>query len=1005
MRDLTNIAPHRGLLTYDDWNNCLFRATFSVDPNEPNAREPVTHIDTSDEFIFNAAERYASGVRQEGLLDRFEQLVGGALRSDSIDMCIEWPENEFGLPSVYAILFYLCRVAAMQEGFEDSGFYEKLKEQTGYPHRTTSKLAATWERLRDWLSPRHDYRPLKLPTYPAWKQIGTTLGLTFPRGRDAKALLKLLGSHSELSLATLTFDSVRHLFRTVENLRPFTRGFREVFENFEESVDSSAVPMAKRTHHPFWRAVLAAQRELEAASPAGAVGFGIHEPEEDDAQAFLVATSKDAIGKYTFEPWPQILEEGDGVLFLEGNADAPLREVFGGKNSAPAFSRLQRAARTGVLPLTGAFIHDPGKRFPRLLRWSPEVALSLADAVLFRGSPPEGFAPTEFRLGGLEGWRLGASLGKASVAGPLPDTFLLRLRGGIRAGRGAYLAALGFLPEVIVPGALTVELGGDTLVANGKDVAWRFVREPKPDPGTLRATLSDGRILEKAVSFVSTAFPGSYGVPSEKSGFVEWGGPRADLETHSYCVDVRQREAGNESWDGSTPADVSKRNAAFDVQSSNRLYFGLAKGVFTRNQRAGFPLGFDLLELRAGTPRLSWSEEYATPAPPNPHLVKDEKLKSQWHHLFDHAFEQGVIPEPHVSAFAKVRKPSSRAVCVPVEPELPRRTFKQPHRQQQVHLSTEAWLVRPSTPRPLLAVLDAVAKNRKHGLPERELLELCAASLGNGTVAEQWHLIRALCESAILTPHHSGQWSGRSYYAVKPHLRVHHASEGWVATLAGLTDAATQRRVAGELEVKGGAAMPALMSGDGSIQVPRWRFQELEAALSASAQLGLGETRFVPRVGDVTEPLLDLVRRIPLARRPDELPRTQRPPRCFDWSQGAFSCTKRAHSIELWWVVRPGHADVYVLEQGGKPVASFFSRTVALLAAHALRGEPPWSSEGRDLRMRPGRYLPLPLSRILAFSGDSLPGSDSGSYCYHFASEALLKTVTARLGFTTGAER
>ncbi|RKH64615.1 hypothetical protein D7V93_07120 [Corallococcus llansteffanensis] len=89
------------LLTYDDWNRCLFRATFSVDANEPNAREPVTHIDTSDEFIFNAAERYAPGVRQAGLLDRFNQLVGGALRSDSIDTCLKWPEKEIGLPSVY----------------------------------------------------------------------------------------------------------------------------------------------------------------------------------------------------------------------------------------------------------------------------------------------------------------------------------------------------------------------------------------------------------------------------------------------------------------------------------------------------------------------------------------------------------------------------------------------------------------------------------------------------------------------------------------------------------------------------------------------------------------------------------------------------------------------------------------------------------------------------------------------------------------------------------------
>ncbi|WP_434300170.1 hypothetical protein [Corallococcus exiguus] len=1001
---MTNIAPHQGLLTYDDWNNCLFRARFAVEPNEPNAREPVTHIDTSDEFLFTAAARYAPDVSQEGLLQRFETLVGGALRSESIDACVKWTVNNHGLPGIYAVLFYLCRVASMQDGFESKGFYDKLSEQTGSTHSGSTRLAATWEDLQKWLARRQGYRPLELPIYPQFKQIGTTLGLTFPRGRDATALRKLLGSHPDLSLATLSFESVRNLFRTKGTLLQFTLGFRSVLEDFEKAVDSGTGPMVKRIRHPFWRAVLTAQREIEAAGPEGTAGFAIHEPEEDDAQAFLVAREGDAIGKYTFERWPAALEEGEGYLLWEGNPDAPVREVFAGKPPGPFFARLWRAARTRVLPLTGAFIHDSGKKFPRLLRWDPDVALSLADAVLFRGNPPEGFEPTEFKVGGFEGWRLGASLGKERTSEPLPDAFLLRLRGGIRAGRGEYLAAQGFLPEVIVPSAVTVELVGDTPATKEKEGVWRFVHEPKPEPGTLRATLSDGRILEQAVSFVRAAHSGSCGEPPDKSGFVEWGGPQANSEHRSYCADVRQREASNESWDGSTRAEVSKRTVVFDVQSSNRIYFGLAKGVFTQSQRVGFPLGFDLFMLRAGTPRMSWSEEYATDATVNPHLVKDQKLKDLWHDLVDRAREQGVIPENRVSAFAKVRKPSSRAVCVHVDPELPRRTFKQP-RRQQVPPDTGAQQVRASTPRTLLAVLDAVAKNRKNGLPERELLELCASSLRNSTVAEQWHLVHALCESAILTPHHSGQWSGRSYYAVKPHLRLHQAAVGWIATLAGLTDAATRGRVAGEFERNGCTAMPEIMSGDGSIQVPRWHFQELETVLSAGEQLRLGGTWFVPRIEDVTEQLPELVRRIPPARRPDALPRAQRL-RCFDWSQGAFSRTRRGdQDVELWRVVRHAQADEYVLEQCGKPVASFFSRTVAILAAHALRGELPWASEGRDLRMKPGRYLPLPLARILAFSGESLPGADNGAYFYHFASEALLRTVTARMGFATGADR
>ncbi len=1002
---MTNIPRHQELLSYDSWNNHLLRATFSVERNAPNAREPVTYIDTSTEFLIALGGRIAPDTRKEQLLKLFEELVGGELRNKSIDACVKWTLNEYGLPSAFGILFYLCRVASVQDRFEDKGFYEALKKQTGYQHRGTTKLAETWEKLQEWLSNRTGYRPLELPTYPSFAQIGTTLGLTFPRGRDASALREFLGNHPELSLATLTFESVRHLFNPAGAFRGFTQGFRDVFEAFEESVDSGTVPMAELARHPFWRAVLSAQREIEAASPEGAIGFSIYEPEEDESQAFLVAPAGVSLGKYTTAPWPDVLEEGEEVLLSDGDANTPLLEVFENtKPSSSSFSRLSRAIRTRVLPLNGASIHDPGKRFPRLLRWSSEVALSLADAVLFRGDPPSGFAPTELRVGGLEGWRLAVPLEAASVAGPLPDALLLRLRGGIRAGRGTWLAAMGFLPEVIVPGATAVELVGNAPAAKGKDGAWRFVREPTPGNWTLRATLSDGRQLQQAVEFVSTAFAGSYGMPPERSGFVEWGGPASASEHHAYCADVRQREVDNESWDGSMRAEALQAAFAFDVRASNRVYFGLAKGVFTRIQRPGFPLGVDLIELRAGSPRMSWSEEYTPPPPQEIHLVSDPKLKDRWTKLVEHALEQKVIPPEHVRNFDRVRKPRSRTVFVTVEPELRRRVFKEP-RPQQEPPDTGVQSTRPYARRTLLDVLDAVAKHRKNGLPERELLELCASSLGGGKTAEQWHLIRALCESTILTPHHSGHWSGRSYYAVLPHLRLHQSSGGWIATLAGLIDAATQRRVARSLEKEGGASMPALTSGDGSIQVPRWRFQELETVLRVGVQqFGLGVTQFVPRVEAVTESLLALIQRIPPARRPEAFPRTGQL-RCFDWSQGIFTRTRREHAVELWRVARHAHADEYVLEQDGKPIVSFFSRTVAILAAHALRGESPWSSEGRDLQMKPGRYLPLPLSRVLALSGESLPGPDEGSYFYHFASEPLLRAVTARLGFATGAER
>ncbi len=998
---MTNISRHHELLSYNSWNNHLFRATFYVEGNAPNTLEPVTHIDTSDDFIVTVGTRFAPGAGKEQLLKRFDEVVGRELRSNPIDTCVEWTLNESGLPGTYAVLFYLCRVASMQDRFEVTGFYEKLRMQTGFQHRTTSKLADTWERLQDWLSRKPGYRPLELPRYPAFTQIGTTLGLTFPRGSDATALRGLLGSKPELSLATLSFKRVRDLFLK-GNLRHFTHGFRDVFEDFERSVDSGDVPIAELARHPFWRAVLRAQREIETASPEGAVGFAIYEPEED-AQAFLVATERLSPGKYTSEPWQGVLEEGEGVLLSDGDANVPLREAFESTKPFPPFSRLRRAISTRVLPLTGAYIHDPGKRFPRLLRWSHEVALSLADAVLFRGGPPSGFAPTELRVGGLEGWGLAAPIEKASSAGPLPDAFLMRLRGGIRAGRGTWLAAMGFLPEVIVPDATKVELVGGAPTRKDKDGAWRFTREPTAKKWTLRAVLSDGRTLQQEVEFVGTAFTGSYGVPPEKSGFVEWCGPPSISEHPSYCVDVRQREVENESWDGSLTAQASQTAIAFDTQSSHRVYFGLAKGVFTRSQRAGFPLGVDLLELKTGTPRVTWSQEYATSPSLKIHLVTDQKLKDQWTMLVGHALEQKVIPQGYVQAFARVRKPRPREDFVHVEPELRRRTFKQPRRQYEP-ADTGMQLARPSAPRTLLDVLDAVAKHRKNGLSEPELLELCASALG-GTRAEQWHLVRTLCESAILTPHHSGQWSGRSYYAVKPHLRLHHAFGGWIATLAGLTDTALQRRAARRLEEKGGAVMPALTSADGRIQVSRWRFQELEAVLSVGMQeLGLEVARFVPRVEAVTDSLLALVERIPRARKPDELPRADRP-RCFDWSQGAFSRSRREHVVELWRIARYGQADQYVLERNEKPVASFFSRTVAILAAYALRRESPWLFEGRDLQMRPGCYLPLPLSRILAFSGESLPGWDNSAYFYYFASEALFRAITARLGFATGADR
>jgi len=168
------------------------------------------------------------------------------------------------------------------------------------------------------------------------------------------------------------------------------------------------------------------------------------------------------------------------------------------------------------------------------------------------------------------------------------------------------------------------------------------------------------------------------------------------------------------------------------------------------------------------------------------------------------------------------------------------------------------------------------------------------------------------------------------------------------------------------------------------------------------SELGLATTRFVPRLEAVTYDLRALLDRIPDARRPKELPRADRL-RAFDWVNGVFAREQRQHSIEIWRVARHNQADEYVLEQDGRPLASFFSRTISILVAHVLRGELPWESQERAVRMKPGRFLPLPVSRVLALSSEALPGTQGGSYVYHLANDALLDVVTSGLGLGAGA--
>jgi hypothetical protein len=989
------------LWTYEQWSEALFKATFGHDASRESP--PVTHIDASDDFLVHAGQRVDPNTSAGDLINSFETTVGRELKNEPIDRALHWSFTTWDTPSVFAILFYLCRVAASQEGFEEKGFYAALRAKTGSKEHThTTKLADSWRAIQTWLSQNPNrFRQLDLPTRPSYKQIGTTLGLAFPRAKDAAALRELLGRHDELSLSALRVDQVRALFKTNSGMSAFTSAFARVLTDFEELVDGGTANDSDIGGHPFWRAVLAAQRSLEEGAQRHRLGFGIFEP-ETDCQVFLSAPIDAECGEYVIHQWGELPDE-EGVLASGDDATRPVAEAFSGRTLQQNFSALRRAVRSGVLNLSSSSIQEFGRAFSRLLRWNPDIARSLADAVLFRGaSPPAGFGGQRLPIANLEGWSLAArDKSSEQTAGPLPESLLLRLRGGVPAGRGAWLAAMGFLPEVVVMGAKSVTLVAEESKVQAEQSAttevWRLRDEPRPGTWTLRAELVDNRVLQRRVEFATTAYAGNYGEPPANSGFVEWGGPAPQAEHHFYCADVRQHVLAS---DGAEAAQDSNLELAFGAQSQGRVHFGLKKGLFSQTPGIGLPLSVDLGD-ESGP--VAWDEKLALPAPPAVHLVRNDKLRKRWAALVKRARETNIIPAAHLPGFELALKPKPRTPIIHVDAGLKVGSLKklaqptspeltQPHRESAV-------------PRTLLQVLDAVAKRRTRGLGEGELLEVCAAVIGPDQAhAQQWDLIRSLSDASLLTPHHSGQWSGRAYYPVPPHLRLHKESDLWVATLVGLTDESVQQRVAAMLTKRGAREVAPLTPTGGHFQVRRWTSDAAGVFLKLNLDTCLIRfTQIVPRLNAVLEPLSSIVTRIPNSRKPAQLPDAEKL-RCFDWAVGSFSRPRGQEPVELWRLANHNQADEYVLQYDGKFV-SFLSRTIGILAAQWQRGESPWSQDVRMLRMKPGRYLPLPLARLLALTADALPGHEGGSYTYHFANDALLQAVVNGFGFEKGAHK
>jgi hypothetical protein len=293
----------------------------------------------------------------------------------------------------------------------------------------------------------------------------------------------------------------------------------------------------------------------------------------------------------------------------------------------------------------------------------------------------------------------------------------------------------------------------------------------------------------------------------------------------------------------------------------------------------------------------------------------------------------------------------------------------------------------------LVEALAAIASGKK-GIPEAELIEIVTKIVGYAGPTI-WEIIRGWQEAGYLDCLSKRQWHGRVYFARHPTLVLvpDPDAQSIRCQLYGL---APYRLRCAARNAFGRALATALPSLSMSPSVPApeaWRFESLEHASAAIADLGELETIGVcePQelVGDFDAVVCDDL----------ALPPGYELQRVWDWEAGRFRRSDRARhadEVRIEYHTRSNGPDRYVVDVNGRRRTTL-SRSWALLDGFRRAGRIAFAPLGSTAIVRiggDGPQLPLPLARTIGLRSGIVGGpAETGALGQYYAYAAESPSV------------
>lgn len=986
---------------YDAWNERLL--AFYFRSSDPAAlRCAVDSLPATPEDLAEVAG--ATAADAERVAAAFVSQIAATLPKHKVSFCrycvhhgyrAGWDPESSAEPHFFGMLWFTCLVAYGYPTVEDQffgrvrGLLGKADNFRDADEEQRACLPRLWREFAEWTRRRRsagdDVRVLELPPESRSREvIGFSHFLAFPNRKDRGALAKALWESGLVGFE----PPIQPVVKVLETRRrTFSKDFLGDFDEFVDRLAHGEDPRES----PFWRAVRReALTPVESASNpktthrTGLLWFA----GEDGLRPIVVCDGSRPLPP-GFESMPLDADpEWDAyVSGPGGDVEAAWREAFDRGELLPL--GLRRLVAQGLLVLR--------ERSAGTFEAATGSDVQGCDSAIVRRDLTAGFLAT---FGGesfpamVDGWNevSGCRVRQLDDLPPGLDraTQLMRTMsppavgvvGGVHVP-GAFLFSLSFLPRVRAPEAIGVTAqrtgnpssdwqacsrldNGDWALPSGVDRAGDYVIRASwqlTEPGHAiieRASETPLRLVEQVVDDEYKSKPSS--------------------DCYVECCPEAEREIGDlvEVPLGITSSRADASTDFLELDGSAR-FLGPGEGEMSFEREPGF----DWLALgpKGAPDALVFVGDTNRPTPPEQRRSPKKGDRTHWRAGFSSAKRrlwrtpEGAY-ESIESAPAGVRDALQlyRHHKSPVIAEHCRETGLETLPQEALLTATTSERARHA-----VDVLAALAC-RRSGLSYPQVRDLLADLIGVDDPILIQQVLQAWAEAGALDLLRTPVVTRTLVVARRPRFVLVRRGPDVDAALTGLVTTLRRREIGFALERIGSSlrqvSLPApspwlpsslRLRGDPSV-IEKVRDA---AGLGPSEWLEWPDLTTIPSTLDVRSAI-------------DTLPRTA-PPESFrtdavwDWKRVSFSrgASVREGKITLERRIHRDFSTIYVVLEDGHPSRWTYSRSWALLLAHAENESRPFHSSATGTIWSQGRspvHLPLALGRLCSVIGEGVPG-------------------------------